>query len=157
MRLGLVAPALSHRSCAMICCAQMENPAANSPVADGSSPRHSDQRRIELRHAAIAVNREAIERTAQFTDGSTRSVRLEWEGITRVGAFRCDDGAAAIVCMAVTDRAKVVIFDERMDGWNSMTDALAEFLPGAPPPSGWRERVIQPQASANWTVLFQAQ
>lgn len=82
---------------------------------------------------------------------------MEWTGIKRVGAFRCDDGAAGLVCIAVTDPANVVILDERMEGWNSLADALAEHLPGIPPVSGWRPRVAQTQASANWTVLFKAQ
>jgi len=132
----------------------MENAAANSGAAPGPG---ATQRKIELRHAAIEVDGEALARTAQFTDGSTRAVRMEWSGITRVGAFRCDDGAAGLVCLAVTDQANVVILDERMEGWSSLADALAEYLPGVPPVSGWRERVIQPQTSANWTVLFGAQ
>lgn len=132
----------------------MENAAANTAAAQNAG---TQQRKVELRHATIAVNGEALERTAEFTDGSTRSVKFEWRSITRVGAFRCDDGAAGLVCMAVTDPAGVVILDERMEGWKSMTEALAEYLPGVPPASSWRERVIQPQASANWTVLFGAQ
>ncbi|MFZ0394950.1 MAG: hypothetical protein WAL73_13910 [Terracidiphilus sp.] len=59
--------------------------------------------------------------------------------------------------MAVTDPANEVILDERMEGWASLTDALAEFLPGVQPASGWQRRVIEPQSSANWTVLFKAQ
>ncbi|MGA7256417.1 MAG: hypothetical protein WBX09_07215 [Terracidiphilus sp.] len=132
----------------------MENPAANSPAANAAGPR---QRRIELHRAAIEVDDAALRRTAQFTDGSTKSVRMEWNRISRVGAFRCDNGAAGLICMAVTDPANEVILDERMEGWASLTDALAEFLPGVQPASGWQRRVIEPQSSANWTVLFTAQ
>jgi hypothetical protein len=132
----------------------MENAAANS---GGSAKPDASQRKIELHHAAIEVDGKALARTARFTDGSTRAVRMEWSGITRVGAFRCDDGAAGLVCLAVTDPANVVILDERMEGWSSLGEALAESLPGVPPASGWRERVIQPETGANWTVLFQSQ
>jgi len=82
---------------------------------------------------------------------------MEWTGITRVGAFRCDNGAAGLLCMAVTDPANVVILDERMPGWTSLTDALSKYLPGVQPASGWQPHVIEPHTNANWTVLFKAQ
>ena len=131
----------------------MENSAANSPAANGSGAR---QRRIELRRATIEVDGLALHRTAQFTDGSRKAVRMEWRGISRVGAFRCDDGAAGFVCIAVTDERNVVILNELMEGWDSVTSALTEHLPGCPPAAAWKAGVAQPQASANWTVLFKA-
>ncbi len=73
-----------------------------------------------------------------------------------MGAFRCEDGAVGLVCMAVTDERNVVILNELMEGWDSMTRALTEHLPGCPPTASWKALVAQPQASANWTVLFKA-
>jgi hypothetical protein len=151
MRLGLVAPALSHRSCAMICCAQMENPAANSPAAQTPG---ATQRRVELRHAAIAVNRDAIERTAQFTDGSTRSVTLKWKGISRILALKCEQTQGELLCMIVTGDGIVVVLHEGMDGFKNMLEALPAYLAGTPAATEWRHRVMRPAAEANVTRLF---
>lgn len=81
---------------------------------------------------------------------------MEWRGISRVGAFRCDDGAAGFVCIAVTDDLNVVILSELMEGWDSVTSSLADHLPGCPPAAAWGARVSQPQAGANWTILFKS-
>ena len=82
-----------------------------------------------------------------------------WSGVEfpAVGAFRCDDGGAGLVCLAVSDPVNVVILSELMEGWDSATAALAEQLPGVPHAAVWRARVAEPPASANWTVLFKAQ
>src|SRR5579863_1475287 len=111
----------------MICCTRMENPAVHPPAAPDAGP---GQRRVELRRAAIEVDASAIRRTAQFTDGSTRSVRLEWNGITRVLALKCEQPSGGLLCMIVTGAGTVVVLHEGMDGFRKMVDALPSHLIG---------------------------
>jgi hypothetical protein len=132
----------------MICCTRMEIPAANSPAAGAA------QRRIELRRAAIAVSGEAIERTAQFTDGSTRSVRLEWRGITRVLALKCEHSSGAMLCMIVTGAGSVVVLHEGMNGFGQMIDVMPAYLAGASAAVEWRQKVMRPAPQANVTAIF---
>lgn len=129
----------------------MENHAANSPVAQNAG---ASQRKIELRHAAIAVNNSAVERTAEFTDGSSGAVRLEWKGITRVLALKCEEPAGALLCMIVTCAGKVVVLHERMDGFSTMVEALPAHLAGVSAVKEWRQRVMRPAAEANVTPIF---
>jgi len=142
---------LSRRSCAMICCTRMENPAVHSPTAPGTGPR---QRRVELHRAAIEVDGSAIQRTAQFTDGSTRSVRLEWNGITRVLALKCEQPSGGLLCMIVTGAGTVVVLHEGMDGFRKMVDALPAHLAGVLAVAEWQPRVMRPAAEANVTRIF---
>jgi hypothetical protein len=114
------------------------------------------QRRIELRHASIHVDGPELRRTAQFSDGSVKSVAIKWSGITRVGAFRCENAGAGLLCMAITDPQNVVILAETMEGWDALLGALPARLAGVRPASDWRNSVVHPPAAANWTVLFAA-
>ncbi|HWE85743.1 MAG TPA: hypothetical protein VG267_12425 [Terracidiphilus sp.] len=132
----------------------MDNPAAHSPAAPDAGPR---QRSVELRRAAIEVDSSAIQRTAQFTDGSTRSVRLEWNGITRVLALKCEQTHGELLCMIVTGGGNVVVLHEEMDGFRNMVDALPAHLAGAPAAAEWRHRVMRPAPEANVTRLFARQ
>ncbi len=129
----------------------MENPAANSPGESGG--HRGGQRRIELRHAAIAVDGEALRRTAEFTDGSTGTVKLEWRGITRVVALKCGEPRGG-VCVIVTGGGVVVVLDEGMDGFQAMVNALPARLAGAQQAAEWRQRVTEREAEANVTWVF---
>jgi len=43
---------------------------------------------------------------------------------------------------------------EKMDGWERLTDALPQSLPGARPVADWWDKVVQPPFAANPTTLF---
>lgn len=135
----------------MICCTRMENPADHSPTVPDASPR---QRSVELRRAAIEVDGSAILRTAQFTDGSVRSVRLEWNGITRVLALKCEQPAGGLLCMIVTGAGTVVVLHEGMDGFRKMVDALPAHLAGVLAATEWQPKVMRPTPEANVTRIF---
>lgn len=107
-----------------------------------------------MRHAAIEVDGSAIQRTARFTDGSVRSIRLEWKGITRVLALKCEQPAGALLCMIVTGAGIVVVLHEGMDGFRNMVEALPAHLAGILAAAEWQQHVMRPAPEANVTRLF---
>lgn len=114
------------------------------------------QRRIELRHASVHVDVTGLRRSAEFTDGTVKTVAMKWSEIRRIAAFQRDAMTAAVLCVAVTDAANVVILDEKMEGWNELIAALPARVQGVPAAAEWRSSIVEPPASANWTVLFRA-
>jgi hypothetical protein len=128
----------------------MENRAAHSSCEQGAG---ATERRIELRCAAIEVDGAALRRTAEFTDGSTRSVTLEWNKITRVVAVRCEEPHEG-VCVLVTGGGVVVVLGEGMEGFRAMVESFPAHLGGAAEAAEWRARVTEPASQANVTGVF---
>jgi len=129
----------------------METSAANSP---GAQANRSQQRRIALRRAAIEADGSALKRTAEFTDGSTKTVALKWSDITRVVAFQSVEPGAALIYMIFTDPSNAVVLDDKMDGFEPMVASLDARLSGAPPSSQWRNRVTHEPTQVNFTRVF---
>jgi hypothetical protein len=129
----------------------MVNFPANSPPGPGT---HSQQRRIALRHASIKADGSALTRTAEFTDGSTKTVTLKWNDITRVVAFQSVEPGAEQIYMIFTDPANAVVLDEKMEGFEPMVASLDAHLSGAPPAADWRASVIHPPSEVNFTRVF---
>lgn len=129
----------------------MENSAVNSPGAEGRRP---EQRRIALRHATIEADGSALRRTAEFTDGSIKTVTLKWSDLTRVVAFQSVEPGDTLVYMIFTDPSNAVVLDGKMEGFEPMVASLHAHLSGAPPASQWRESVTNPSAEVNFTRVF---
>jgi hypothetical protein len=115
------------------------------------------QLRIALLRAEIHVDAAQLHRTAHFTDGSVRHLTMNWGDVTRLVAFRRDVLTSAVVSMAVTDPANVVVLDERMDGWSHLLDFLPAHLKLAPSLSEWHGAAAAREPhSSHWTILFKS-
>lgn len=113
-------------------------------------------RRIALHHAEIRTDSTHLRRTAQFTDGSTRVVALPWAAVTRVAVFRRDVQTAAVLALAVTDPANVVVLDEHMEGWSDFIEHLPAHLTLATSFAEWRSKTPADPLSSHWSILFRA-
>jgi len=131
----------------------MENsPAPTQPPA--SQPEA--QRKVALRHASIRTDESRLQRTAAFTDGSTRAVEMKWDDVRRVAAFRRDVMTEPVLCVAISDPANIVVLDESMEGWQSLLNAMPRLLPESPSFTEWRTQIPAGSAASHWTVLFRA-
>jgi hypothetical protein len=126
----------------------METPAAQSESA---------QRRVELQHAEIKTDATSLHRTARFSDGSLRAVTMNWADVTRVAAFRRDVQTSAVVAIAVTDPANIVVLDEKMEGWSHLLEDLSAHLALTPGFTEWRGRASKEPLSSHWLILFPGQ
>jgi hypothetical protein len=125
----------------------METPTATS---------ESVQRRVELRHAEIQTDATQVRRTAHFTDGSTRTVSMEWARLKRIAAFRRDVVTSPVLCVAISDPAAIVVLDESMDGWPSLLEALTLNSVISPDFDTWSNAVSASPSDACWTILFRS-
>jgi len=132
----------------------MENLAGTTePLQQPGSP----QRHVRLRRAIIRTDGARLHRIAEFTDGATRDVEMNWSDVRRVAAFRRDVLTQPVVCVAITDPSNVVVLDESMEGWKPLIESLAKHLAESPSFTEWRERIGRESSDSYWTVLFDAQ
>lgn len=134
----------------MICCTRMENSPAHSPRPAPA------QRSVRLRRAVIRADGKRLERTAEFTDGTTRAVEMKWPDVRRVAAFRRDVLTSPVLCVAITDTRQVVVLDESMEGWQPLLDALPKRLADSPDVRAWSRRIVAGSTESYWTPLFSA-
>ena len=128
----------------------------NFPGAPPPSEPVAAQRSVRLRRAVIRADGTRLERTAEFTDGATRAVNMQWPEVRRVAAFRRDVLTSPVLCVAITDPQQVVVLDESMDGWQPLLECISRYLVGEPSFSDWRRRIVDGSAESHWTVLFRA-
>jgi hypothetical protein len=114
------------------------------------------QRRIALQCAAIQIDGAQLRRTAQFTDGTVRAVAMNWADVKRIAAFRRDVLTSAVVSVAVTDTANVVVLDEHMDGWAPLIEHLPVHVTLATSFAEWLNQAIAEPHSSHWAILFKA-
>jgi hypothetical protein len=114
------------------------------------------QRRIELQRAAIQIDGRQFRRTAHFTDGSVRAIAMNWADVKRIAAFRRDVLTSAVVSVAVTDAANVVVLDERMDGWAPLIERLPAHVTLATGFAEWLNQALKEPLSSHWAILFKA-
>jgi len=123
------------------------------PFQRGASP---EQRRVALERAVIETDAANLRRTARFTDGSVRELAMHWRDVKRVVAFRRDVLTAAVLSVAITDKANVVVLDERMEGWATLIEGLPRQFALTPSFTEWLDRSAREPLSSGWTILFRA-
>ena len=130
----------------------------NSPgPAQPSTNATPAQCHVRLRRGVIRTDGLRLQRTAEFTNGSTCTVHIQWSEVRRVAAFRRDVLTQPVICVAISDPANLVVVDECMEGWQSLLDALAQSVAPAPSFTEWRSNIRSDDADSHWTALFQAQ
>ena len=130
----------------------------NSPTpAPASGTPSTPQRKVELQHATISADESRVQRSAAFTDGSTRAVEMQWDQVRRVAAFRRDVMTQPVLCVAITDPGNIVVLDESMDGWDGLLKELARRLSESASFAQWRESIQPESPDSYWTALFKAQ
>jgi hypothetical protein len=60
-----------------------------------------------------------------------------------------------LICLGFVTANATVEVHEEMQGWSQLVEQLPLRLPGAPPLSGWWERVAQPPFAPSLTKLFE--
>jgi hypothetical protein len=135
-------------SARMICCTRMEN----SPSPSDATPA---QRHVRLRRAVIRTDGARLYRTAEFTDGSMRSVEMDWPEVRRVAALRRDVLTDPVLCVAISDPSNVVVLDESMEGWQGLIEALPQRLAAELSFTDWRSRIARDDGDSHWTALFE--
>ncbi len=128
----------------------------NSPAASKSSQPAATQRSVRLRRAIIRADGDRLERTAEFTDGSTGAVEMKWLEVRRLAAFRRDVVTDPVLCVAITDTHQVVVLDESMEGWQPLLECVSRCLVGEPSFSEWRRQINDKSTESHWTILFSA-
>src|SRR6185437_3447575 len=128
------------------------SPSPSQPSTDSAPP----QRHVRLRRAVIRTDGRRLHRTAEFTDGSTGTVEMQWPDVQRVAAFRRDVLTDPVLCVAISDPANIVVLDEPMEGWKHLIDSLAQHLSQSPSFTEWRGRIGQGSPESHWTILFSA-
>ena len=117
------------------------------------------QLRIVLHRAQIETDASRLRRTAHFTDGSIRTLTINWADVTRVVAFRRDVVTTPVTAIAVSDANNIVVLDEPMQGWAALLEAVSARIALAPTFSDWLTQAgggsHDPQSS-HWTILFKA-
>ena len=82
-----------------------------------------------------------------------RSVR--WEEISSVTVYKRDLHTSDMICLLCTLSDGVQFeFNEEMPCWQSLVDALPQYLPGCPVSSEWWQPVAVPAFATNETVIF---
>jgi hypothetical protein len=129
----------------------------NSPVPSKPSTKSTPaQRHVRLRRAVIRADGERVNRTAEFTDGSTCAVEMKWGELRRVAALRRDVLTEPVLCLAISDLSNIVVLDESMEGWQTLLDALAQRVAADPSFADWSSRIGRDDADSHWTALFSA-
>jgi hypothetical protein len=130
----------------------------NSPTpAQPLGTAAGKQRTVALRHAAILVDESRLQRIAQFTDGTARGVEMQWSEVKRVAAFRRDVLTEPVLCVAISDPAKIVVLDESMEGWQPLLEAIPRHLTESPTFAAWREGIGHESTESHWAVLFSSE
>lgn len=96
-----------------------------------------------------------LHRTAEFTDGSTRSVEMDWPSVRRVAALRRDVLTQPVLCVAISDPANVVVLDESMEGWQGLIEALPQRVAAELSFTDWRSSIGSDDSDSHWTALFE--
>jgi hypothetical protein len=91
---------------------------------------------------------------AWHVDDSETKTELRWNEVQGVVAFKRDCFALDLICMDFTTSDGAVELNEKMDGWEALTDALPNLLPGTTSKEKWWGKVAQPPFAANPTILF---
>jgi hypothetical protein len=113
--------------------------------------------RIALDRAEIQIDASQLRRTARFTDGSIRAIAMNWADVKRVVAFRRDVLTSAVVSVAVTDKANVVVLDEQMNGWPTLIESLPAHITLATTFAEWLDQTTGEPLASHWTILYQTQ
>jgi hypothetical protein len=130
---------------------------ANSPSsAKPSTDATAAQRHVQLQRAVIQTDQALLHRTAEFTDGSTGKVEMQWPDVRRVAAFRRNVLTHPVLCVAISDPSNIVVLDEAMDGWEGLLKELSRILSEPASFSQWRDSIQGESTDSYWTVLFRA-
>jgi hypothetical protein len=115
------------------------------------------QLRIALLRAEIQADASQFRRTAHFTDGSIRTLAINWADIQRIAAFRRDVLTSPVVSVAISDPDNIVVLDEQMHGWPALVEALPTQIALAPTYPEWlTQAATDDPHSSHWTILFKA-
>jgi hypothetical protein len=115
------------------------------------------QLRIALDRAEIQADASEVRRTAHFTDGSIRTLAINWANVKRIVAFRRDVLTAPVASVAISDPNNVVVLDEQMLGWPALVEALPTQIALTPTYPEWlTEASSHDPQSSHWTILFRA-
>lgn len=104
----------------------------------------------------IQTDQSLVHRTAEFTDGSTGNVEMQWPDVQRVAAFRRNVLTHPVLCVAISDPSNIVVLDEAMDGWEGLLKELSRILSESASFSQWRDSIQGESTDSYWTVLFRA-
>jgi hypothetical protein len=115
------------------------------------------QLRIALLRAEIQADASQLRRTAHFTDGSIRTLAINWADIQRIAAFRRDVLTSPVASVAISDPDNIVVLDEQMNGWPALVEALPTQIALAPTYPEWLTQASTDEPhSSHWTILFKS-
>lgn len=88
--------------------------------------------------------------------GKEAVVRLEWEEITAVHAYKNDCFTVDLIRVAVSDQSGRMCIDvsEEDAGYRELIDALPKYLPGCKTPEEWFFLVAFPAFAMQLTLLY---
>ena len=115
------------------------------------------QLRIALDRAEIQTDATQLRRTAHFTDGSIRTLAINWTTVNRIVAFRRDVLTAPVASVAISDPGNIVVLDEQMQGWPALLESLPSHLTLTPTYPTWLTQATSDDPhSSHWTILFKS-
>ena len=87
---------------------------------------------------------------------STQTHRLDWDGVTRVLAYKRDCFAVDQICVVIgtADDHDWIEIREDDEGYESLINQMPTRMVGCAAPNEWWERVALPPSAAQWTQIY---
>lgn len=87
---------------------------------------------------------------------STQTRRLDWDGVTRVFAYKRDCFAVDQICIVIGTADDYDWIEAREDdeGYESLINQMPIRMVGCPAPHEWWERVALPPLAMQWTQVY---
>ena len=87
---------------------------------------------------------------------STQTRRLDWDGVTRVFAYKRDCFAVDQICIVIGTAEDCDWIEVREDdeGYESLINQMPIRMTGCPSPHEWWERVALPPFATQWTQIY---
>jgi hypothetical protein len=104
--------------------------------------------------AQILLDDVGVRTTSVNSQDNTESMRMQWNEIDKVVAYKRDLFAFDLICLALADKNRSIELAEDMEGWDEFLDALSAHLPDMPATSAWRNKVAPPPFATNQMILF---
>ena len=93
-------------------------------------------------------------RVITYEDGTVVKDAVNWSEVDSVFGFKLDIFAYDLICIGFRVKERWVEVAEDMEGWETLIDALLNYLPGMPCDTDWWEKIVQPPFATNWTTLY---
>lgn len=113
-----------------------------------------EKERIKKQRCSIRFDADAIT-VVDLRDPNCNPLNIGWKAIDRLTMFKRDIFSVDLLCLFIEFSGDCAIeFDEDMEGWKALIDALPHRLPGCKALEEWFSDVVFPAFAANPTEIY---